>query len=280
LVLLALLGNSVVFGNVPWTYLWVDAICIDQKNDQERNAQVRLMDQIYRSAVTVSVWLGLPPIPVFCRDRLRNYQGPIRTFENEGFSWYDSIDHLANHPYWTRFWVIQEFLLGQDVYLFRGNTCINWSGFKDLLGMQGGAHGYFSGDFDYSGAESGSWAAWPLVVGRHPNRHPDMQQSLYELLLRHGNSQCKDPRDRVFALLGLVTSLERTLLEKFFPDYTMSEDDVVTIALAHVRQINLKYDSHDYEKLLLSLGVESDQRKKRLLRRAKSFDYLGGLPLS
>ena len=39
-------------------YLWVDAICIDQKNIQERNQQVPRMDSIYGGATGVCVWLG------------------------------------------------------------------------------------------------------------------------------------------------------------------------------------------------------------------------------
>jgi hypothetical protein len=39
-----------------WDYLWVDAICINQTNDAERNFQVRLMDQTYRDAICVSVF--------------------------------------------------------------------------------------------------------------------------------------------------------------------------------------------------------------------------------
>lgn len=38
--------------------LWVDAICIDQGNKEERSQQVRLMDRIYANATRVLVWLG------------------------------------------------------------------------------------------------------------------------------------------------------------------------------------------------------------------------------
>ena len=38
--------------------LWIDALCIDQDNTQEKNHQVGLMRQIYSSAQTVLVWLG------------------------------------------------------------------------------------------------------------------------------------------------------------------------------------------------------------------------------
>ncbi|CAN9134635.1 unnamed protein product [Alternaria alternata] len=38
--------------------LWIDAICIDQSNLEERGKQVKRMDQIYRFAKQVNVWLG------------------------------------------------------------------------------------------------------------------------------------------------------------------------------------------------------------------------------
>ncbi|KAH7399657.1 heterokaryon incompatibility protein-domain-containing protein, partial [Pyrenochaeta sp. MPI-SDFR-AT-0127] len=39
-------------------YTWTDGVCIDQMNMEERNQQVKLMGQIYRSADQVIVWLG------------------------------------------------------------------------------------------------------------------------------------------------------------------------------------------------------------------------------
>jgi hypothetical protein len=45
-------------GRIPEKYLWVDAICINQNNVNERNQQLRLMPAIYRRAEMVAVWLG------------------------------------------------------------------------------------------------------------------------------------------------------------------------------------------------------------------------------
>ncbi|KAK4122980.1 heterokaryon incompatibility, partial [Parathielavia appendiculata] len=101
-------------------YLWVDAICIDQSNHAERNVQVRRMDQTYRDAACVSVWLGLPTIP---RDIMMLHPDPplAKTNEIESFEWCDAIADLANRPYWSRFWVVQEFLLAQQVVLYCSN---------------------------------------------------------------------------------------------------------------------------------------------------------------
>ncbi|KAI0378220.1 heterokaryon incompatibility protein-domain-containing protein [Hypomontagnella monticulosa] len=40
--------------------IWIDAICIDQSNVEERTAQVNIMHHIYRRAKNVLVWLGKP----------------------------------------------------------------------------------------------------------------------------------------------------------------------------------------------------------------------------
>lgn len=37
---------------------WIDGICIDKTSEKERNQQVALMEDIYKRAQTVTVWLG------------------------------------------------------------------------------------------------------------------------------------------------------------------------------------------------------------------------------
>lgn len=44
--------------------LWVDAICINQSCNEEKNAQVSIMAEIYRKAKTVVVWLGHSHAPL------------------------------------------------------------------------------------------------------------------------------------------------------------------------------------------------------------------------
>ncbi|PMD19241.1 HET-domain-containing protein, partial [Hyaloscypha hepaticicola] len=38
--------------------LWIDAICIDQMNDKEKNLQIPLMRQIYGGSSGLLIWLG------------------------------------------------------------------------------------------------------------------------------------------------------------------------------------------------------------------------------
>jgi hypothetical protein len=44
-------------------YLWVDQVCISQADTAERNHQVKIMGQIYRSCFRVLVWLGCDDLP-------------------------------------------------------------------------------------------------------------------------------------------------------------------------------------------------------------------------
>ncbi|KAL2060227.1 hypothetical protein VTL71DRAFT_9622 [Oculimacula yallundae] len=57
--------------------LWIDALCIDQDNEKERNHQVQRMGQIYERASQVIAWLGMPdptwdPFPLLSEDSARN----------------------------------------------------------------------------------------------------------------------------------------------------------------------------------------------------------------
>jgi hypothetical protein len=260
-----------------WTHIWVDAICINQDSLAEKSAQVRLMDETYQRAVCVSVWLGLVPVPGEEQWRLNTYE-PIRTLDMESFEWADHMSDLANRPYWSRFWVIQEFLLGGNVEIYCSGNQVNWLDFRQLLEYETDTD--LVGDTDYLGAGNAtadSYAALALVAGRHPDKHPEYLRPLHELLVEHHRSKSKDPRDRVFALLGLIPHDERRFLQRFFPDYSLSEEHVATIALGHVLFFNHGPElvTADSDALFLGLGIDHGASRRRLLKRAEDFDYIG-----
>lgn len=266
--------------------LWVDAICIDQSSSDEKNSQVCHMDETYRSATHVSVWLGLPKLPDHVV--VPNHLQPVKTLEVGSFEWYADLNDLANRPYWSRVWVIQEFLLGQNSLLYCGNSKLLWADFQLLLSNAANIseHTYDAG-FGAPGhpanQATAEFRSLPLVMARHAYKHPKFQQPLHDLLISHHLAECSDPRDKIFGLLGLVTPDERALLERFFPDYTMSEDHVRTIALAHVLQYNVRLDGATEvnvksDELFIGIGgVRSVAERRRLLRRARieALDYFG-----
>jgi hypothetical protein len=159
--------------NAGWKHIWVDAICIDQDNDSERNVQVRSMDATYREAVVVSVWLGL--MPGWEQYRYTS-PDPVKTFDIECFHWMGYMEDLANRPYWSRIWVIQEFLLAQDIHLYCGGTRVEYDIFKCLMELP---------STTVSATVDDPHLASSFMAGRHPDKYPRSTQSLHDLVESH-----------------------------------------------------------------------------------------------
>jgi heterokaryon incompatibility protein (HET) len=51
--------RSRIKGRKSSGYFWIDAICINQMDIEEKSWQVAMMDQIYRAATRTIVWVGL-----------------------------------------------------------------------------------------------------------------------------------------------------------------------------------------------------------------------------
>jgi hypothetical protein len=85
--------------------MWVDAICIDQANEKEKQDQLRLMAEIYAKARRVVVWLGEAENAshhALEATRLRSEKSTqllnIGMFE-------PAILHLLQRPWFRRIWV-------------------------------------------------------------------------------------------------------------------------------------------------------------------------------
>ncbi|KAE9374993.1 hypothetical protein N431DRAFT_287752, partial [Stipitochalara longipes BDJ] len=79
--------------------LWIDAICIDQNNVEEKNTQVPYMTQIYREASCVQVWLGESS-----HDSDRAFDLLEAIGGNEDDMDWRSLANLFQRPWWTRMW--------------------------------------------------------------------------------------------------------------------------------------------------------------------------------
>jgi hypothetical protein len=93
--------------------LWIDAICIDQGNNNERNHQVQQMGQIFKNASLAIAWMGKNrQIAAFFR-----YMGEEIPSLHPLYP-IDKSYHLASFldsPYWSRAWITQEILLAREV---------------------------------------------------------------------------------------------------------------------------------------------------------------------
>lgn len=79
--------------------LWIDAICIDQENLEERGLQVQLMAKIYSKATRVIVWLG---------ETADNSDTALETLriaaENESLELFRLRQNRFRKVIWSAFW--------------------------------------------------------------------------------------------------------------------------------------------------------------------------------
>jgi hypothetical protein len=113
-------------------YLWCDAICIDQANDNERNHQVQLMSQIYRNAHSVLAWLGEEDrdssttlSQIRSMSVMENSFGELSLRETIR----RGLVALSERTYWTRIWIVQEITVAEVIKLFCGAEIIQWPDF-------------------------------------------------------------------------------------------------------------------------------------------------------
>jgi hypothetical protein len=88
--------------------VWIDALCINQRNRIERASQVRLMGQIYSSAVSVAIWIGpenresasaLQLLQIVADDSIDLRH--VRSFRSTDFL---ALLDLFKREYWKRLW--------------------------------------------------------------------------------------------------------------------------------------------------------------------------------
>lgn len=120
-------------------YVWIDLICIDQSDDtiskQERYAQLKMMDRIYSSAILVVADLGSEGFADALTMTLLAKQEPFQweedrrqildvtggTLELTIQSVAMALENLLLRRYFTRSWILQEFVLNPTLAFLIGN---------------------------------------------------------------------------------------------------------------------------------------------------------------
>jgi hypothetical protein len=127
-------------------HFWIDALCINQQRLDERQTQVAIMDEIYRNADEVVVWLGkadgssarvleLVRHVASWAGRANNhevgYVEPVQLLREFGFGdpaeaiWTQYL-HLYERNWFQRGWVIQEVGLAKKATMYWGSQTIDW----------------------------------------------------------------------------------------------------------------------------------------------------------
>jgi len=103
--------------------LWVDAICINQKDTRERSLQVQRMRDIYSQAFNTFVWLGpeadnstraINLLDLFAKGGgMLKVEGPTqeRPFTSSEAALWIALYKFLDRPYWKRVWILQEIIV-------------------------------------------------------------------------------------------------------------------------------------------------------------------------
>lgn len=189
--------------------LWVDAVCINQNNIDERNAQVRNMLRIYKTASRVLVWLGPASdhshLAMAHRGFMHNFHAINQEMWDASLSpsspRYLGFADLIGRPWWRRTWVIQEVVVAKAVTVLCGPDEIEWellgSNLAQLFQIMG-----MLGEKAPMKISDETLAIAAFRMRRHSETHPSL--GLLEILNAFRSWLATDPRDKVYGLLGLA----------------------------------------------------------------------------
>lgn len=205
--------------------VWVDAICINQEDIPERNAQVAFMSSIY-SCAQCTIYLGKASSG---SNLIMDYLSTLQTKIDLGqiknnpkslqmeLEEFNALCQLLTRPWFTRVWVLQEVFRSPYSLLVCGDKRILWKTLGLLQNLRNRR----------SRRSRPEVIDWPCVVSLKTSEILDFHQYFLALLCETRNLGASDPRDRVFALLSLLDNAHAEGLEA---DYALSISEVYTRA--------------------------------------------------
>ncbi|KAK8856039.1 Heterokaryon incompatibility [Apiospora arundinis] len=231
--------------------LWVDAICINQTDVAERNAQVPIMDSIYRNARRTVVWLGdeekktestftmlrylandsrtanpdssvgdLPAAQETMPLTLMQYHKASRV-QSEAIELYgddSKIWKVLGCPWWYRSWTLQEILLSTNITFVMGRYKMEWEelctavdrGFRLRIWTTLEQGTFVNRDilpyFTIRDLQRRLGLYGSTDRGSQAEHGPEILLTLLEGCRQR---ESKDPRDKIYAVSGILRNIQR-----------------------------------------------------------------------
>ncbi|KAJ8108660.1 hypothetical protein OPT61_g8020 [Boeremia exigua] len=216
--------------------LWVDAICINQSNLEERSAQISIMNRIYGNALMTIGWLGSPDES---SDIVTPLSKKLSALKDGAFTdiAYNvllgelqpvlaELNRFLGRAYFTRCWVFQEVILSQQICFMCGLTKFT---FEDLLYLAE-AKQYLDQKLIFpamkriglSFDEGLTFSIESLYRQRQAIRDGDGDKyalSFMQLLELTRQYCCSELKDKVYSVYGLLPQNTDTAMD-MAPDYT------------------------------------------------------------
>ncbi|KAI1874567.1 hypothetical protein JX265_004775 [Neoarthrinium moseri] len=209
--------------------LWADALCINQEDTKEKEAQVALMAKIYSKAHRVCVWLGdrdrhSDQAMGFISRVVKAHDLDELIVDHEAENWNDLL-FLMMRSWFSRRWVIQELGLARDATVHCGTMTVHWMDFVDAISLFNLNFGNIRRlrGFGDSSSESQDRAlsltslGATILVEQLSNIFPrkadgtllEPTKSLEYLVSTLTAFQTSDPRDTIYAFLSLAAETSR-----------------------------------------------------------------------
>ena len=130
--------------------LWVDAICLDQRNNDEKSIQVPKMAAVYRTANNVLAWLGPAREDsdlVVAQNRIDQISSAASDIQGQiaysklvesglpGFTdpFWPALGKLCQRGWFFRLWVVQEIALGRENFIVCGDRMASYDSLAMMM---------------------------------------------------------------------------------------------------------------------------------------------------
>lgn len=248
--------------------LWVDAICINQQDAFEQSKQVQVMRRIFASAQRVYAWTGehdncsgvalaiFSDLSALFEEVLlldEDLLPPILSYFTGPRDW-QSLRRFLQREYWNRVWVLQEIYVPdrldllchgpETVFLGSGDSWVPMSWIYKAVKLmeiftanvsqatiRKDGNAFAVTMFRNLAGETPGGLVMGQTVITLKNAGENLQPLTFARLLRMTmNLHATDPRDKIYALLGLMPGIEHTIQ----PDYTLDFETVCRVMFERV----------------------------------------------
>jgi hypothetical protein len=237
-------------------YVWADAVCINQEDQDERGRQVQLMREIYKSAHRVILWLGPDTrrkaalaFSVLCSiasgGHLNGNPVGQANFYSNGISsahipdlacrdgpppadfaaLWDSVDEMFDNNWFWRMWCLQEVALAREALVVWGKAEISWNHVGLAAARIRTSYDAVLAKYRLAGVYN---AYFMYRISQGVTELKPLRISFLALLTHTRQLESTDARDRIFGLLGIPTTDSDPASGNLFmmPDYFSSTLDI------------------------------------------------------
>ncbi|VUC34132.1 unnamed protein product [Clonostachys rosea] len=192
--------------------VWIDGICIDQDNLDERSHQVTLMQAIFSGASSVLIWVGesdQDTESIFSFFTLMDKRRRAEAEPNEGENGHPDTEFVrksikdpskvrkfASRPWFRRSWTFQEACLSAESYLVCGKHQLHWRIFISAT-----LYLTSTGMLNVFGQSADTIVALANLAAANPD-HQTPYLSVILPLTRE--LQAASPHDKIFSVLGMA----------------------------------------------------------------------------